>query len=156
VPPQHDLSGIVQPGRGLGVGLMADPAVREKLEQLAGFPIVPGTLNVRLPGQLERCPGWRYVAAREITPDWQARTGQEGYFLAPVTIAGRFRGLAFQAVEPEGRGYPLDQIELFCEVHLRGELGLGDGDPIAVRLSDVGTSRPASTYAPCQRRGERG
>jgi CTP-dependent riboflavin kinase len=41
-------------------------------------------------------------------------------------------------VEPEGRGYPLDQIELFCEVHLRGELGLGDGDPIAVRLSDVG------------------
>jgi len=29
-----------------------------------------------------------------------------------------------------------DQIELFCEVHLRAELGLDDGDPIAVWLND--------------------
>jgi CTP-dependent riboflavin kinase len=137
MPMQHDLSGIVQPGRGLGAGLMADRAVMDKLQELVGFPIVPGTLNVRLPGPLEQGSGWRYLAAAEIAPDWEARTGQAGYFLAPVTVAGRFRGLAFQAVEPEGRGYPLDHIELFCEVHLRGELGLGDGDPIAVWLSDV-------------------
>jgi CTP-dependent riboflavin kinase len=97
---------------------------------------VPGTLNVRLPGPLERGPSWRYIPATEITADWEARTGQTGYFLAAVTVAGRHRGLAFQAVEPGERGYPPDQIELFCEAHMRAELGLDDGDLIAVWLND--------------------
>ena len=39
-----------------------------------------------------------------------------------------------QAVEP---GYPPDQIEVCCDVLLREELGLRDGDPIAVRLDDT-------------------
>ena len=137
VQSHGDLSGIVQPGRGLGAGLMADQAVSGTLQKLAGFSVVPGTLNVRLPRPLERVgPCWRYVAAAEITADWETRTGQAGYFLAPVTcarsVAERFRGLAFQAVESGEFGYPSDQIELFCEVHL----GLGDGDAIAVWLSD--------------------
>ena len=131
---QSDLRGIVQPGRGLGAGLMADAAVMARLSELAGFPLVPGTLNVRLPEPLERDAGWRYVAAAEIGSDWEARTGQAGYHLADVTIAGRFRGLAFQADEPAGPGYPPDQIELFSDVHLRAALGLDDGDPIAVAL----------------------
>ena len=127
----------MQPGRGLGAGLMTNRAVMEKLQELAGFPIVPGTLNVWLPGPLERGLSWRYVAAAEITSDWEARTGQSGYFLAPVTVAGRYRGLAFQAVERGGHGYPPNQFELFCEVHLRRELGLGDGDRIEVRLGEL-------------------
>jgi CTP-dependent riboflavin kinase len=133
---QDDLSGIVEPGRRLGARLMAEEAVMERLEKLAGFSIVPGTLNVRLPQPLERDPRWRYVAAAEITPDWEARTGQSGYFLAPVLVADRYRGLAFQAVEPRGLGYPPDQIELFCEVHLRRKLDLVDGERIAVLLKD--------------------
>jgi CTP-dependent riboflavin kinase len=137
MPEQRDLSGIIQPGQGLGAGLMAHRAVMARLEELTGFSVVPGTLNVRLPRPLERGPSWRYVAADEITSDWEARTGQSGYFLAPVAVAGRYRGLAFQAVEPGQRGYPPDQIELFCEVHLRTELGLGDGDGIAIWLGDV-------------------
>ena len=48
------LSGVVQSGRGLGAGLMADATVMVRLRELAGFPIVPGTLNVRLPAPLER------------------------------------------------------------------------------------------------------
>ena len=131
---QLDLSGIVEPGRGLGAGLMADGEVMQKLQGLVGFPVVPGTLNVRLPAPLERGSSWRYMSAEEIAPDWEARTGQTGYFLASVTVAGRYRGLAFQAVEPGGAGYPADQIELFCEAHLRTELGLVDGEHIAVRL----------------------
>jgi CTP-dependent riboflavin kinase len=39
-------------------------------------------------------------------------------------------------VEPGVAGYPRDQIELFCEVRLRAELGLHDGDPIAVLLNE--------------------
>ena len=136
MPEQRDLSGIVQSGRGLGAGLMAARVVMEKLQELSGFSVVPGTLNVRLPGPLERGPSWRYMPAGEITPNWEERTGQAGYFLASVTVAARYRGLAFQAVEPGGRGYPPDQIELFCEAHLRAELGLDDGDLIAVCLND--------------------
>jgi CTP-dependent riboflavin kinase len=125
----------VQPGRGLGARLTADRTVLERVERLAGFVFVPGTLNVHLPRPLVRGSSWRYVAAAEMGPDWAARTGQLGYFLAPVIVAGRYRGLAFQAVEAEGRGYPPNQIELFCQAHLRGRLGLHD-DPIAVWLVD--------------------
>jgi CTP-dependent riboflavin kinase len=135
-PPQ-DLSGTVQPGRGLGAGLMADHAVMDRLRELAGFEIVPGTLNVRLPRPLDRDASWRYVAATEISPDWEARSGQAGYFLAHVVIAERYRGLAFQADEHGDPGYPCDQVELFSEVHLRGALGLTDGDTIAVRVRDL-------------------
>jgi CTP-dependent riboflavin kinase len=113
---------------------MADPAVLQRLGALAGFPVVAGTLNVRLPHPLARDERWRYVAAEDVAPDWEARTQQSGYFIAPVTISGRYRGLAFQAVEPAGR-YPPDQIELFSEVHLRSELGLSDGDAIEVEVS---------------------
>jgi CTP-dependent riboflavin kinase len=131
----HDLRGVVQPGRGLGSGLMADTAVLERLQELAGLPLVPGTLNVRLAQPVERGDEWRYIDSTEIAPDWESRTGQSGYFIVPVTIAGRHRGLAFQAVEPEGLGYPPDQIELFSDVHLRTELGLRDGDPVEVVIA---------------------
>ena len=77
------------------------------------------------------------MAAAEISADWEARSGQAGYFLAPVVIAGRYRGLAFQADERGDPGYPSDQVELFSEVHLRGALGLADGDTVVVRVRDL-------------------
>lgn len=131
----HDLSGTVQSGRGLGAARTADPAIQQWLQQFAGFPIVPGTLNVRLPEALERGTHWHYVAAADLYPDWEARTGQAGYFLARVKIAERYRGLAFQADEPAGPGYPSDLIELFSEVRLRAALDLSDGDHLVVTLS---------------------
>jgi hypothetical protein len=76
------------------------------------------------------------VPAEDLAPRWEARTGQTGYFLGPVTVARRYRGLAFQAVELGGRGYSPDQIELFCEVRLRAALRREDSDPIAIRLDD--------------------
>lgn len=136
---RRDLSGVVQPGRGLGKRLMADGAIMTRLQELAGFPIVAGTLNVRRPRPLERDSSWRYVSAAEISPDWEARSGQAGYFLAPVMIANRYRGLAFQAEEP---GYPPDQVEIFSEVHLRSALGLTDGDPVDVSVQRESSSRP--------------
>jgi CTP-dependent riboflavin kinase len=148
---QRDLNGIVHPGRGLGAGLMADATVIERLRELARFSMVPGTLNVRLPKPLERGAAWRYVAAASISPDWEARTGQAGYFLAPVVIEGRYRGLAFQADESAGPGYPADQIELFSDVHLRDALDLSDGDPIRVALTDPPTGEregPADDLRP--------
>jgi len=113
---------------------MADPHLLDRLRELVGFSIVPGTLNVRLPERFDRVMTARYLAAAEISPDWEAETGQAGYLLALVLIAAGYRGVAFQADEP---GYPADQVELLCEVHLRDTLGLVDGDPITFCLVDV-------------------
>jgi CTP-dependent riboflavin kinase len=110
---------------------MADPSAIDRMGELAGFPVVPGTLNVRVPEPIERSPAWRYLAAAELSPEWEASTGQAGYFVAPALVAGRYRCLAFQADEP---GYPADQIELVAEVHLRSTLGLRDGDPILLSV----------------------
>lgn len=64
----RDLSGIAQPGRGLGAEVMTDRDLASRFQALAGFPVVPGTLNVRLPRPLERGSSWRYIAASEISP----------------------------------------------------------------------------------------
>lgn len=110
---------------------MADPETVRRASELAGFDVVPGTLNVRLPAPLERSPAWRYLPAAELGAEWETQTGQAGYFLAPVLIAGRYRGSAFQADEPD---YPADQVELIAEVHLRTALDLADGDEIRFAL----------------------
>ena len=132
-PAPVRLAGVIKPGRGLAVPRMTGSAMIERLETFGGCPIVPGTLNVRLPGPLPRGPGWRYLPAAEIGPEWSQETGQAGYFVVRVLIADRYRGLAFQADEP---GYPPDQVELVAGVNLRNVLGLGDGD--AVSFSVVG------------------
>ena len=136
MPEQRDLSGIVQPGRGLGAGLMVDGVVMEKLQELSGFPVVPGTLNVRLPEPLERGPSWRYMPAVAISPDWEARTGQAGISWHLSRLRGATAGSPFRPSSQGERGYPPDQLELFCEAHLRAELGLDDGDLVAVWLND--------------------
>ena len=135
-----DLTGTVEPGRGLGSELMRDPHAAARFDEIAGFPLVPGTLNVRLPGPLVRDERWRFLSSEEIAPNWTERSGQTGYFLATVLVEGTHRALAFQAVEPEGLGYPPDQIELLSDTHLRSTLGLADGDAIAVSLHAGGGS----------------
>jgi CTP-dependent riboflavin kinase len=108
----------------------------QRWQEIAGFSIVPGTLNLRLPEAPERGTRWQYLAAVEISPDWEARTGQAGFFLTRVTIAERYRGLAFQADEPAEPGYPPEQIELVSEIHLRAALDLTDGDHLVVATCD--------------------
>src|SRR5262245_54722936 len=101
----------------------------DRVAALFGVPAaVPGTLNVRLERPIVRGAGWRYVTAEEIAPDWQARTGQAGYFVVPVLIADRYPGIAFQGDEPD---YPPEQVELVSDTRLRAGLGLADGDAIS-------------------------
>src|SRR2546429_3790317 len=104
-----EVRGIVIPGRGLGAPRMSDPDLTARLAELVGFPVLPGTLNVRLPEPFDRSLASLHVAASDITPEWEAETGQAGYFFVPVLVAGRYRCMAFQADEP---GYPEDQVEL--------------------------------------------
>jgi CTP-dependent riboflavin kinase len=81
----RDLKGIVAAGRGLGAPRMPDPATLARIRDLAGFPPVPGTLNVVVPEPLERGLFSRYLAAAEIDPAWEAETGQAGYWPSRLT-----------------------------------------------------------------------
>jgi protein-S-isoprenylcysteine O-methyltransferase Ste14 len=128
----QELHGVVVTGRGRGAELLADERVLDRIEEVFGLRVVPGTLNVRLSHPFDRTLPTRYVAGSDINPDWEAATGQAGYHLAPVLVAERYRGVAFQADEP---GYPEDLVEIMCEVHLRSVLGLEDGDPFAATVT---------------------
>ncbi|HEX5579286.1 MAG TPA: DUF120 domain-containing protein [Candidatus Limnocylindria bacterium] len=117
----------VQQGRGLGAPRMADPDVMALLERTVGFRPVPGTLNVVLDHAFARGDETEYVPASLLSPDWQAATGQAGYWLTPVLVAGRHAAVAVQADEP---GYPPEQLEIVSGVHLRTAVGLADGNAL--------------------------
>jgi 8-oxo-dGTP pyrophosphatase MutT (NUDIX family) len=106
---------------------MADPQVLALLERTMGFLPVPGTLNVVLDDDFARRPETEYVPASLLSPDWEAATGQAGYWLTPALVGGRYEAAAVQADEP---GYPPEQLELVCGVRLRDALGLADGDAV--------------------------
>jgi protein-S-isoprenylcysteine O-methyltransferase Ste14 len=130
-----ELHGVVVPGKGRGVALLADQQVLDRIEEVFALRVVPGTLNVRLAAPFDRTHASRYVAASDIAPGWAAATGQAEYHLVPVLVEGRYRGIAFQADEPD---YPADLVEIMCEVQLRSTLGLEDGDPISATLLPLG------------------
>jgi CTP-dependent riboflavin kinase len=114
---------------------MCGSDVLARMRDLVGFALVPGTLNLRFPQPFERRLLPAYVSAQEIDPAWESLTGQAGYFIAAARVADRYRGLAFQADEPD---YPADLLEMLCEVHLRDALGLHDGDRLNLTLPDPG------------------
>jgi CTP-dependent riboflavin kinase len=129
----RSFTGIVTPGRGRAVSLLSEDRVLDDLHGRIGFRVVPGTLNLRLPEAFDRRLLPTYIGADEIDAGWETRTGQAGYFLGPVLIARRYRGIAFQADEP---GYPDDLIELMAETHLRTALELDDGDAVSFAILD--------------------
>ena len=119
----------VRQGQGLGAPRMADPHVMALLERTMGFRPVPGTLNVMLPGAFTRGSETEYIPASLLSLDWQAATGQAGYWLTPVLVAGLHQGVAVQADEPH---YPPGQLEILCGVHLRTAFALSDGDALEI------------------------
>ncbi|MGI9611055.1 MAG: DUF120 domain-containing protein [Acidimicrobiia bacterium] len=118
-----EYTGHVQEGQGLGVERMANSVVLRRIQEQAGFSIVPGTLNVNMAQPFIRPSSTIYIPSRELSAEWEEQTGQAGYFLVPVTVGGQYRGIAMQADEPD---YPPGLVELMSEVHLRSALDLVD------------------------------
>jgi CTP-dependent riboflavin kinase len=113
---------------------MADSAIINGIAQPFGMALVPGTLNIVLAHPFERPPSTLFVRSVELGTDWEEVTGQAGYYLTPVLIEDRYRGIAMQAEED---GYPLEQIEMMSAVHLRSALKLDDGDEVRFSLVDL-------------------
>lgn len=124
--------GVVRAGRGFGAKQMSTPATLQALHRLTDLHIVPGTLNVRFPhpfdGNLEG-----YITEEDIGVEiWGHEIpNRQGLRFGEVIIEGRYRGIVFQGDEPE---YPVEQVEILSDRHLRETLGLKDGDIIEFLL----------------------
>jgi CTP-dependent riboflavin kinase len=107
---------------------MANPAVLHAAQGLTDLPLIPGTLNVRLPQPFDGLLPW-YVTEAELGGHvWQDHAPHRtGIRCGEVLIAGRYRGMVFQGDEPE---YPPEQVEIMSDHHLRDTLGLHDGDTL--------------------------
>ena len=73
---ERSFTGRVRPGRGLGAKRMADPSILAGMEAVAGFEVVPGTLNALLDHPFGQPAGTFHVAAEDVADDWSASTGQ--------------------------------------------------------------------------------
>jgi len=113
---------------------MADSEIFTVIEQRFRMALVPGTLNIVLAHPFERPASTLFVPSVDLGPDWEELTDQAGYHLTPVRIEDRYRGIAMQAEED---GYPLEQIEMMSDVHLRGALSLDDGDELQSSIADL-------------------
>lgn len=129
--PPPTVSGTVVTGQGRGASFTAVPWARERLRALLGADPWPGTLNLKItdPGDLAR---WRALAAR---PGSRLRAPDSTSCDARA-YAARAGGIPVLIVVPEVAGYPEDQIELVSGRHLRSQLGLSEGDRVAVHLAD--------------------
>jgi CTP-dependent riboflavin kinase len=136
----NHFTGIVVPGRGFGAQRMANPALLQALQRLTDLPLVPGTLNVRLPQPFDgTLPG--YLTEDDLGGAvWRDHAPhRQGIRWGAVLIAGRYRGILFQGDEPE---YPPELVEILSDHHLRATLGLRDGDLLEFTLlTDQGTGK---------------
>ena len=119
--------GSVRPGRGSGAPRMSMPGVLDAFGAIVDFAPVPGTLNVVLHHDIDAGVLDRHLPASAFGPTWGAEHEPAGFWWAPVRIAHRYRGIAFQAEEA---GYPRDMVELVASVRLRDALEVDDGDVI--------------------------
>jgi CTP-dependent riboflavin kinase len=124
--------GVVVAGRGFGAPRMSQPTLLHATQQLTDLMFVPGTLTVRLPQPFESTLTG-YVTEDDLGGNvWSDHAPhRQGIRYGEVIIAGRYRGIIFQGDEPE---YPLEQVEMLSDHHLRATLGLQDGDMLEFTL----------------------
>jgi CTP-dependent riboflavin kinase len=130
----------VVPGRGFGAQRMTNPAVLQAAQRLTALPLVPGTLNVRLPQPFDGLLQWYFTKEELGGHVWRDHApNRTGIRCGEVLIAERYCGIVFQGDEPE---YPPAQVEILSDHHLRATLGLRDGDMLAFTLlTDQGTGK---------------
>lgn len=135
------LEGIVTAGDGEGAYYMKQPFYKEGFEELFGFTPYPGTLNLELTGpDLDTMRGLRSREGLEIP---QVKTSERtfgGVTGFPAEVQGVEAGVIF----PHRTRHD-DVLEVISPVRLRDELGLSNGQRLAVEIR----ARPErKTYQP--------
>jgi riboflavin kinase len=118
--------GVVTAGLGQGASFMGLPWVRDAVAARVGFVPYPGTLNVRLDPQMVEI--WRQMKNGDGLMLETPASAPCGATLVPVTLDG----LTSAVIVPDVSRHGDDLLELIAPVHLRGVLGLRDGDRVIV------------------------
>ena len=137
------LQGTVTTGMGEGRHYISLPGYMEQFIDRLGYEPFAGTLNLELEEESVRERG-RMDALDPVRIDgWEDEERTYGpAFCWPATIeAGGGRYEQVHVIAPERTHHGDDQLEVIAPDRLRDELGLEDGESIAVHVTDeeVGT-----------------
>ena len=124
------LTGVVRSGFGFA---SRDPAgLIDLVRENSGLRVRPGTLNVVLESPRQIDPDFVLEAARireraKLPPGWA-----RDYAVQRCTV----NGLACLIMRPSNSVHDDHILEVMADVHLRTALGLADGSPVEVLVSD--------------------
>jgi riboflavin kinase len=110
--------------------------VQEVLRERLGFAPYPATLNLRLEseGQVEEWERIRgEVEGVDVPPPLASFCRARCFHVVIEVLREGARAVARGAVLlPAVGGYPPDKLEVVAPVHLKGSLGLRDGDRVSL------------------------
>lgn len=130
------LSGTVFSDLGQGARFMSLDWVQQVLRDKLGFAPYPATLNLRLaPGDVGT---WETIRSENrgfgIEPPSESFCDARCF---PVVIEalGGATDVSGAILYPEIEGYPPDKIEIVAPVHVKGSIGVRDGDQLVVKFN---------------------
>jgi riboflavin kinase len=137
---QPKIRSIIFSDLGQAASFMALDWVKEALQQSLGFVPYPATLNLR-PKTSEDAEMWQLIQREIRGIDVSPAAGgfcKARLFAVEVEVektGGGARQRSRGAVLlPDVRGYPKDKIEVVAPVRLKDQLGLRDGDQLALEF----------------------
>ncbi|MDE3088684.1 MAG: CTP-dependent riboflavin kinase [Chloroflexota bacterium] len=121
------MRGVVCTGQGQGRSFTQLDWVRQQFRDKLGFDPYPGTLNLTIES-MDALAAWRTRQGVVIAPPSPEYCAAKCY---RVKVNDR---IAAVWIIPQVPGYPANLVELMAPVHLRGALGLKDGDRVQIQL----------------------
>jgi riboflavin kinase len=123
---QITFEGKVFSGKGEGKRFVELPWVQCQVEEKLGFTPFFGTLNLRLNKES--------AAKKKLLVNGLKVEPQRG-FCPGMLFKACIGGLECAVVLPQVPDYPLDVLEVIAPTYLRGQLGLADGNMMAVAVN---------------------
>jgi CTP-dependent riboflavin kinase len=134
-----ELRGRLVSGQGVARHYTRESWAREAFMTAAGIDPFPGTLNLSVPGGVERR---RWLACRGragiLLPAPNPSFCDGRLFRAAVSSEATDRSAKGAAVVPMVVGYPEDQLEIIAAMGLREALEIEDGAELLVRIDLAG------------------
>ena len=156
--PSLTLDGTVTDGMGEGRHYISLSGYMRQFRERLGYEPYPGTLNADLDGRSRRSraelTGFDAVPIDGWT-DEDRTFGPATCYPATVAASGETYGDA-HVIVPERTHHDEGQIELIAPDRLRDELGLEDGDAVAVTVVDTGRADSRSAAGAERASAERG
>lgn len=123
-----EITGVIERGAGQGAYFTSLDWVVDQLEQAVGFKPFPGTLNVRVADEdLSKLDAFFENWDCELIPD-------NPEFCSAGLKRVRINGIPAALIVPseDVRIHGKEIVEIVADRHLKGSLGLDDGDTVII------------------------